>query len=134
MSGLTRSLSLAASRLEPSMSLAAGGLHSRVETYLTASSSTAHERVRNFAELPKLSHEERRRLAAAIFDLEEEAGLLRDCDRRADEHFRMLVCDGREMWLRPVSLNRLETKLGALTSDEFRALGKQLAALLKLDL
>lgn len=35
---------------------------------------------------------------------------------------------------RPVSLNRLETKLGALTSDEFRALGKQLAALLKLDL
>jgi hypothetical protein len=43
-----------------------------------------------FAELPKLSHEERRRLAAAIFDLEEEAGLLRDCDRRADEHFRML--------------------------------------------
>jgi len=27
-----------------------------------------------FAELPKLSHEERRRLAAAIFDLEEEAG------------------------------------------------------------
>jgi hypothetical protein len=38
------------------------------------------------------------------------------------------------MWLRPVSLNRLETKLGVLTSDEFRALGKQLAALLKLDL
>ena len=43
-----------------------------------------------FAELPKLSREERRRLAAAIFDLEEEADLLRDCDRRADEHFRML--------------------------------------------
>jgi hypothetical protein len=42
------------------------------------------------AELPKLSHEERRRLTAAIFDLEEEADLLRDCDRRADEHFRML--------------------------------------------
>jgi hypothetical protein len=42
------------------------------------------------AELPKLSHEERRRLAAAIFDLEEEAELLRDCDRRADERFRML--------------------------------------------
>ena len=42
------------------------------------------------AELPKLSREERRRLATAIFDLEEEADLLRDCDRRADEHFRML--------------------------------------------
>jgi hypothetical protein len=44
-----------------------------------------------FAELPKLSHKERRRLAAAIFDLEEEAALLRDCDRRADERFRMLA-------------------------------------------
>jgi hypothetical protein len=43
-----------------------------------------------FAELPKLSREERRRLAAAIFDLEEEADLLRDCDRRADEGFRIL--------------------------------------------
>jgi len=42
------------------------------------------------AELPKLSHQERRRLAAAIFDLEDEADLLRDCDRRADERFRML--------------------------------------------
>jgi mRNA-degrading endonuclease RelE of RelBE toxin-antitoxin system len=42
------------------------------------------------AELPKLSRKDRRRLAAAIFDLEEEADLLRDCDRRADEHFRML--------------------------------------------
>jgi hypothetical protein len=42
------------------------------------------------AELSKLSREERRRVAAAIFDLEEEADLLRDCDRRADEHFRML--------------------------------------------
>jgi len=42
------------------------------------------------AELPKLSREDRRRLAAAIFDLEEEADLLRDCDRCADEHFRIL--------------------------------------------
>jgi hypothetical protein len=42
------------------------------------------------AELPKLSREERRRLAEAIFDLEEETDLLRDCDRRADEHFRTL--------------------------------------------
>jgi len=42
------------------------------------------------SELPKLSHEDRRRLAEAIFELEEEADLLRDCDRRADEHFRIL--------------------------------------------
>ena len=42
------------------------------------------------AELPKLSREERRRHAEAIFDLEEETDLLRDCDRRADEHFRAL--------------------------------------------
>ena len=42
------------------------------------------------AELPKLSRQERRRLAAAIFDLEEEADLLRDCDCRADENFRIL--------------------------------------------
>jgi hypothetical protein len=43
-----------------------------------------------FAELPKLSREERRRLAAAVFDLEEDTDLLRDCDHRADEHFHML--------------------------------------------
>jgi hypothetical protein len=42
------------------------------------------------AELPKLSRQERRRLAAAIFDLEEEVDLLRDCDRRVDEHFHIL--------------------------------------------
>jgi hypothetical protein len=42
------------------------------------------------AELPKLSRRERRQLAAAIFELEEEVDLLRDCDRRADERFRIL--------------------------------------------
>ena len=42
------------------------------------------------AELPKLSRRERRQLAAAIFELEDEVDLLRDCDRRADERFRML--------------------------------------------
>ena len=42
------------------------------------------------AELPKLSLAERRRLAGAIFDLEAEAELLRDCDKRAHEHFAML--------------------------------------------
>jgi mRNA interferase MazF len=35
--------------------------------------------------------------------------------------------------IQPVSLNRLEIKVGALASDEFRALGKQLARLLKIE-
>ncbi len=43
------------------------------------------------AELPKLTLEERRRLAGAILDLEAEAGLLRECDRRADERFLILA-------------------------------------------
>ena len=34
--------------------------------------------------------------------------------------------------IQPVSLNRLETKLGALTTNEFRMLGKQLVRLLRL--
>ena len=42
------------------------------------------------AELPKLSPAERRRLAGAIFDLEAEADVLRDCDKRADERFASL--------------------------------------------
>ena len=42
------------------------------------------------AEPPKLSRQEHRRVAAAIFDLEDEADLLRDCDRRADERCRTL--------------------------------------------
>lgn len=42
------------------------------------------------AELPKLSVAERRRLAGAIFDLEAEADLLRDCDERAAERFAAL--------------------------------------------
>jgi mRNA interferase MazF len=36
--------------------------------------------------------------------------------------------------IQPVSLNRLEAKLGNLTSEEFQALGRQLANLLKLTL
>jgi len=35
--------------------------------------------------------------------------------------------------IQPVSLNRLETKLGTLTAEEFRMLGKQLMRLLKLE-
>jgi hypothetical protein len=42
------------------------------------------------AELPKLSFAERRRVAGAIFDLETEADLLRDCDKRADQRFAEL--------------------------------------------
>ena len=43
-----------------------------------------------FAALPKRSREERRHLAAAIFDSEKEADLLRGCDHPADEHFHMM--------------------------------------------
>ena len=35
--------------------------------------------------------------------------------------------------IQPVSLNRLETKLRALTTNEFRMLGKQLVRLLRLE-
>ena len=36
--------------------------------------------------------------------------------------------------IQPVSLNRLEKKLGALTSEEFRMLGRQLARLLNIEI
>ena len=36
--------------------------------------------------------------------------------------------------IQPVSLSRFEAKLGSLTPDELRAIGKQLAHLLKLEL
>lgn len=39
------------------------------------------------AEFPTLAPEESRRLAGAIFDLEAEVDILRDCDRRVDDHF-----------------------------------------------
>jgi hypothetical protein len=42
------------------------------------------------AELPNLSKSERRELLEAIFQLEEDEELLRDCDRRANEQFLML--------------------------------------------
>lgn len=42
-------------------------------------------------ELPKLKREERRELARRLFEVaDEEAGLLSDCDRRADERFQLL--------------------------------------------
>jgi hypothetical protein len=42
------------------------------------------------AELPRLSHRERREIVQHILSIEEEAALLADCDRRADERFQML--------------------------------------------
>ena len=42
-------------------------------------------------ELPKLKRDERQDLARRLFDFaDEEAAVLADCDRRADEHFLML--------------------------------------------
>ncbi len=42
------------------------------------------------AELPKLTHEERREVARRLFQLEEEAQILADCDRRARQNFALL--------------------------------------------
>ena len=42
------------------------------------------------AELPNLTARERRELARLIFEMEEDADLLRDCDQRANENFLML--------------------------------------------
>jgi len=42
------------------------------------------------AELTKLSPAERRELARLIFEMEEEAEVLRECDRNANERFLML--------------------------------------------
>ena len=42
------------------------------------------------SELPKLSPRERREIARQIFDLEDDAQVLADCDARADQNFLML--------------------------------------------
>ena len=42
------------------------------------------------AELSHLSHKERREIMRRILELEQDAELLADCDRRADERFLML--------------------------------------------
>ncbi|HRY47640.1 MAG TPA: hypothetical protein P5186_06305 [Candidatus Paceibacterota bacterium] len=42
------------------------------------------------AELPKLTRHERRELARALFELEEDFQVLHDCDQRANEHFLLL--------------------------------------------
>ncbi|MBU6399585.1 MAG: hypothetical protein KGS61_04655 [Verrucomicrobia bacterium] len=42
------------------------------------------------AALPQLSSQERRELARLIFELEEDAEVLRQCDERARERFAML--------------------------------------------
>ena len=41
-------------------------------------------------ELPTLTHDERRALARRIFELEEDAQVLTDCDRRAGANFQIL--------------------------------------------
>jgi hypothetical protein len=42
------------------------------------------------ASLPALTHQERRAVARRLIELEDEAQLLADCDRRADENFQLL--------------------------------------------
>jgi len=42
------------------------------------------------AELGSLTPTERREVARRIFEMEDEAQVLADCDRRADENFQML--------------------------------------------
>jgi hypothetical protein len=42
------------------------------------------------AEVPKLDHRQRRDLARRLFELEAEAQLLADTDRRAAENFKLL--------------------------------------------
>ncbi|HXB01885.1 MAG TPA: hypothetical protein VNV15_03590 [Opitutaceae bacterium] len=42
------------------------------------------------AQLPKLTHKERRAVARRIIELEKEAQLLADSDRRADANLKML--------------------------------------------
>jgi hypothetical protein len=41
-------------------------------------------------ELARLSHEERREIMRRLLELEQDAEMLTDCDRRADERFLML--------------------------------------------
>ena len=41
-------------------------------------------------EIPKLSHEERREIVRLIFQMEQEAEVLAECDRLALERFKML--------------------------------------------
>lgn len=41
-------------------------------------------------EIPKLSHQERREIMRLIFELEEDAQTLAECDRLALERFQML--------------------------------------------
>ena len=42
------------------------------------------------AEIPRLSHEERREIMRRIFEAEEDAATLVECDRLALERFQML--------------------------------------------
>src|SRR5688572_15445368 len=52
--------------------------------------SRAMSKAEIIAELPRLSHRDRREIIEHILRLESEAELLADCDRRANERFLML--------------------------------------------
>ena len=59
------------------------------------------------AQLPRLTHQERRELVGALLALEEDASVLRDADLRADEHF--LILDKWEAEDAPTTADRLPT-------------------------
>ncbi len=42
------------------------------------------------AELPRLTHQERREVARRLFQLEEDAQILVECDQRANQNFLLL--------------------------------------------
>ena len=67
------------------------------------------------AEIPRLSHTERREIMRLIFESEQDVDTLAECDRLALERFRML-----------------DARLGALTADELRQIKSALVHLLQL--
>jgi hypothetical protein len=58
------------------------------------------------AELPKLSHAERRKVARRLFELESDAPVLADADRRANQNFLLLDAMESEMAHRGPRKNR----------------------------
>ena len=54
------------------------------------------------AEMPRLAHAERREIARQLFEMEADAQMLADCDRRADDHFLMLdAMEARDAQTKP---------------------------------
>jgi hypothetical protein len=56
----------------------------------TGYASDAMSKTEILTELPKLAPRERREIVRRIFELEDDAQVLSDADRRADERFHML--------------------------------------------